>query len=306
LQLANEEGVVYTSCDGSRQAVIKKLVDDLDLWGLDLVMAGCMEMPVDRYIHPGRIISGPDRSPNYGYIAGMDGTKLNMELSVLANGINGSVTTSRLHGMQIPKLQDILLHYDFDAVWSNKLPIVDYLEGGEPEGSVFAVGYTDNKMQQEQLANLQQLGSGPYYVFHRPQSLGFIEAMECVMEAYFNGTARLQPQYGMKTNVFAYAKKYLEKGEVLDGPGGYKCYGQIENLEEKHFPGLPICLADGLKLKSSIPPDQRITLEDVDYDPDDLEFSLYFRSLQANPQKPIPPRKRVVEENLQYIIPVTW
>jgi predicted homoserine dehydrogenase-like protein len=43
LQMANEEGVVYTACDGSHQAAIKKLIDDIDLWGFNLVMAGAKQ-----------------------------------------------------------------------------------------------------------------------------------------------------------------------------------------------------------------------------------------------------------------------
>src|SRR5690606_23158691 len=49
LKLANEAGVVYTCADGDQPTAIKKLIDDIDLWGFDLVMAGNIKGYMDRY-----------------------------------------------------------------------------------------------------------------------------------------------------------------------------------------------------------------------------------------------------------------
>jgi predicted homoserine dehydrogenase-like protein len=81
--------------------------------------------------------------------------------------------------------------------------------------------------------------------------------------------------------------------------------GRLENLEDnKHYAGLPICLTPGLKLRSDVNAGSRITFDDVIYDSDDLAFSLYFRALQANTQKTILRKTKVVEDNVPYIIPV--
>ena len=119
--------------------------------------------------------------------------------------------------------------------------------------------------------------------------------MHCVAEAYLDGTARLQPAYGMRANVHTYAKRDLKAGERLDGMGGFNSYGLIENLSDNEKnPGLPILLNDNLILKRDILKDERIALEDVVFNPKDRAFDLYFQAMGRNINiKP-------VDSNLQY------
>jgi len=57
--------------------------------------------------------------------------------------------------------------------------------------------------------------------------------------------------------VFACAQRGLRAGEILDGIGGYCCYGLIENRpEESLADGLPICLSEGVVLKRDIAVDR--------------------------------------------------
>lgn len=286
LQRANEEGVVYTCADGDQPTAIKKLIDDIDLWGFDLVMAGNIKGYMDRYTNPTKIIPEADkRSLDHKMCSSYtDGTKLCVEMAVLANAINGKTAVPGMYGHKIAKANDIFKAYNFEEIWKDRVPVVDYLLGAEPKGGVFVIGYTENKFQQYTLEWFPpDMGPGPFYLFYRPYHLGHIEAMECIAEAYFEGTARLQPSYGMKTNVFAYAKTDLKKDDVIDGMGGYKSYGLIENLSDNvSSPGLPICISENVKLKRDIPKDGRIGLDDVAYDPNDMTFKLYFEALKVN------------------------
>jgi predicted homoserine dehydrogenase-like protein len=284
LQMAQREGVVYTCADGDQPTVIKKLIDDITLWGFDLVMAGNIKGFHDRYTNPTKIAPEADkRTLDHKMCSSYtDGSKLCVEMAVLANAINGRTAIPGMYGHRAAKVNDIFKLYDFDALWDGKAPLVDYLLGAEPKGGVFVVGHTKDKFQQYTLEWFPpDMGPGPYYVFYRPFHLGHMEAMQCIAEAYLDGTARLQPAYGMKTNVFTYAKKNLKAGEVLDGMGGYNSYGFIENIREQKTPGLPILLNDGLKLKRDIAQDERISLEDVEYNPSDPSFKLYGEALKA-------------------------
>jgi predicted homoserine dehydrogenase-like protein len=97
--------------------------------------------------------------------------------------------------------------------------------------------------------------------------------------------------YGMKTNVFTYAKKALPAGDRLDGAGGYQTYGAIENITGTDLGiGLPILLSGNLRLKRNIEKDQRINLEDVEYDAEDPAFILYRRAQLHNVISPLPPK----------------
>jgi predicted homoserine dehydrogenase-like protein len=106
----------------------------------------------------------------------------------------------------------------------------------------------------------------------------------------------------MKTNVFSYAKRDLKMGEKLDGRGGVNCYGLIENMEDTiDNPGLPILISNNLKLKRDIRKDERIGLNDVEYDPKEKAFNLYFEAsgiyVAATHQR----EARPVDETYQFV-----
>jgi predicted homoserine dehydrogenase-like protein len=91
----------------------------------------------------------------------------------------------------------------------------------------------------------------------------------------------LKPDYGLITNVFAYAKTNLREGTILDGPGGYCCYGKVENIKNNlAIPGLPIALASSSKLKRSLVQDEKIYLDDIEIDERSLVYQLFKKSVE--------------------------
>jgi predicted homoserine dehydrogenase-like protein len=283
LRAAQDEGVVYTCADGDQPTVIKRMIDDIELWGLDIVMAGNIKNYLDRYTDPLKIAPEADkRTLDHKMCSSYtDGTKLCVEMAVLANAINGKTATPGMFGHRMKHVNEIFNYINFDEVWDRKHPLVDYVLGSEPKGGVFVVAHTADKFQQYTFNWFPpDVGPGPYFIFSRPYHLGHIEAMHCVAEAYLDGTARLQPVYGMRTNVHTYAKRDLKEGDRLDGMGGFNSYGLIENLDAgQSNAGLPILLNDNLKIKRDIAKDQRIGLQDVEFDPNDKAFQLYFEAL---------------------------
>ena len=262
LRHAQEHGVVYTSTDGDQHGVIKRLVDDLRLWGLELVMAGNIKGFLDRAANPTTIVPEAvkrnyDPKQTAGYT---DGSKLNVEMALLANALGLSTRTPGMSGPRLEHVTQVLEHFDFDAIRGDG-PVVDYILGAEPNGGVFAVGYCDSAYQRSMLATLK-MGDGPYYVVYRPYHLCHIEAMMTVMQAA-RGVPLLQPVHGFRTNVYAYAKRDLRAGEHLDGVGGYCCYGLIENCDSSSPEGVPICLSDDMALVRDVRQGERLAWNDV-------------------------------------------
>ena len=236
--LAQTQGVVYTSCDGDQPAVLKRLIDEIEFMGFDLVMAGNIKGYLDRHANPTTIIPEADkRGLDYKMCTSYtDGTKLCVEMAVLANGLGLRTAVPGMYGPRANHVQDVFALFDFDALWKDRRPLVDYILGAEPTGGVFVIGYTDDEYQQNTLAWFPpKMGPGPFYLFYRPYHLGHFEAMASVAEVVLNGRAVLKPDFGFQTNVYAYAKRNLHKGEKLDGIGGYTCYGLIENLSLIHI-----------------------------------------------------------------------
>lgn len=283
LRLAQDNDVTYTSCDGDQHGVIKHLIDELQLWGFDLVMAGNIKGFLDRYSDPVKIIPEADlRRLDYKMAtAYTDGTKLCIEMALVANACGLAVTVPGMQGPRANDVHEVFTLFDFDAIWRSGQPVADYILGAEPNGGVFAIGHCDNSYQAAMLS-YYKMGNGPFYLFYRPYHLCHVEAMASIAGACLDGRSVLQPDCGLRTNVYAYAKRSLRAGERLDGVGGFTCYGLIDNsAPDQTNTGLPICLADDVTLRHDVPRDGDIHLEDINYDPGRLDFDLYFKTLGA-------------------------
>ena len=286
LQLAREKGVVYTSCDGDQPVSIARLVEDVRLWGFELVMAGNIKGFLDRYANPTSIIPEADkRYLDYQQCSAYtDGTKLCIEQALVANAMGLATAVPGMHGPRAAHVREVPALFDLRGMWERHGPVVDYVLGAEPKGGVFAVGYSDDDYQRRMLAWFPSLlGEGPFYVFYVPYHLCHVEAMKTVADVALDRRPLLQPTHGFRTNVYAYAKRGLRAGERLDGIGGYACYGLIENCGGNgDNPGLPICLADDVVLTRDIGKDEKILLSDVRYDSARADFAMYGKALQAS------------------------
>jgi predicted homoserine dehydrogenase-like protein len=287
MHLAEKNDVVYTSCDGDQPGVISRIIDDVRLWGFEVVMAGNIKGFMDRYSNPTKIIPEADkRGLDYKMCASYtDGTKLCVEMALVANAFNMRVAVPGMYGPRAQHILDVFKLFDFDRLYKDRQPLVDYVIGPEPKGGVFVIGYCDNKYQQSMLAWFpSRLGDGPYYVFRRPYHLIHVESMRCVAEAFLDHQSLLQPRSGFQTNVYCYAKRDLHEEEKLDGLGGYTCYGMIENCEDnRERQGFPICLAEDVTVKRDVRKDEKILMADVVYDPNRFDIKLYTMAMaQSN------------------------
>ncbi len=282
--IAAENMVVCTSCDGDQYGVMKHLVDDIVSWGFELVMVGNIKGFLDRYANPSTIIPEADkRNLDYRMCTSYtDGTKLNIEMAIIANAYGLATLVPGMHGYPMDRVQQVMNCYNFERLWDGRTPFVDYILGAEPGGGVFTVGYCDNPYQKDMLS-YYKMGNGPYYLFYRPYHLCHIEAMGTVFNAVLHNNCLLTPRCGLQTNVYAYAKRDLPAGFSLDGIGGYTCYGKIENCaENKTHAGIPVCLAEDMVLKRPVMRDERIGLEDVVFDSTRADWRLYEKTLEQS------------------------
>jgi len=281
MDLAHRHGLVYTSCDGDQHGVIRHLVNDLELWGFELAMAGNIKGFLDRYSDPTKIIPEADlRNLEYKMAtAYTDGTKLNIEMALVANALNLRTRIPGMTGPPAGSVRDVFQLFDFASIRAEGSPCVDYILGAEPGGGVYAIGFCEHAYQRSMM-EYYKMGPGPFYLFYRPYHLCHVEAMECIVEAVVDGCSLLEPVYGFRTNVFAYAKRHLKAGEKLDGIGGYACYGLIDNCNGGH-PGLPICLAEDVVLRHDIARDSPVLLTDVELPVSRSDFDLYRCALGA-------------------------
>lgn len=288
-QVAAENDTVCSSIDGDQYGVIAHLIDDMKMWGFQLVLAGNIKGFLNRNANPTNIIAEADKR-NLDYrmcVAYTDGTKLNIEMALIANAYELRCDIPGMNGLRAAHVGDALRSYDLNA-FKNDGAVVDYIVGAEPGGGVFAIGYHQHPYQQYML-NYYKMGTGPYYLFYRPYHLCHVESTESVARAYLDREALLHPSAGYHTEVYAYAKHNLKMGEYLDGLGGYTCYGQIDNSRgDWRSEGIPICLSDKLRLTRSVNEGQLVSLQDVEWDPNNELFQLYAKSREAGRRVSLP------------------
>jgi predicted homoserine dehydrogenase-like protein len=290
LRVAREHERVYTSCDGDQPGCLARLIDEVRLWGFELVMAGNIKGFLDRYADPTTILPEAEkRSLDPKMCAGFtDGTKLCVEMALVANGYDLVTLTPGMNGPRCSRVQEALELFDLPAIRDSGHAVVEYVLGARPFGGVFVIGYCDDPYQVRSFSWMPaEVGKGPFFVFDRPYHLVHIEAMRCVAEAFLDREPLLQPRAGLKTDVYAYAKRPLRRGEKLDGVGGYCCYGLIENRERSgaftgRRAGLPICLSEGVTMARDVAQDDKIYLDDVLYDPDRPDFAMYRLAAEAD------------------------
>ena len=281
--LAARQGVVVTSCDGDQHGVLKNLIDDMNLWGFETVMAGNIKGYLDRYADPVMIAPEADkRRLDYKMCtAYTDGTKLCIEMALIANALGLNTPRPGMTGPRAEHVDEVLNLFDFEALWADRQGVVDYILGARPGGGVYAVGYHDQPFQSFMM-NYYKMGDGPFYVFYRPYHLCHVESIASIVMPALADKALLTPAYGIQTDTFAYAKKDLAAGEMLDGIGGHACYGLIENVADAAaHPGLQICLAEDLRMARPVKKDQPILLTDVVVDPTRDDFRLRRLAVEA-------------------------
>jgi predicted homoserine dehydrogenase-like protein len=191
-----------------------------------------------------------------------DGTKLAMEQAVIANGTGHGVAKRNMYGPVCDHVQDALNIFPLEK-FRTQDGVVDYVLGAEPGPGVFVVGYNDNEILR-QYGTVFKMGEGPFYVFYVPYHLPHLEAPLTAARALLFNDSAISPKGAPVCEVAAVAKRNLRAGEVLDGIGGFTCYGIIDNVEDTREDDLlPMGIAEGCKLKHSVDKDTAITYSDV-------------------------------------------
>lgn len=268
---ARKQGVVVTSDAGDQHGVLMRMIDEIEMWGFDIVQAGNIKGFLDRYAtaESKREIAKKLHLNLIQCVAYTDGTKLNIEMALIANAAN---LTPFVPGMEGPRAQDVteaLNSFDFDAYQGQGR--VDYLLGAKPGGGVYVIGKCDDEFQAQYLNYYKVQNKFPYYLFYRPYHLCHLETTRAIALAALYNKAVLTPQYGRLTDCFTYAKQSLPANtEIQHGIGGDEMYGMIRETRladtENHLP-IGLLTAEGQakpRLLRAVEKDQPILITDVE------------------------------------------
>ena len=262
---ADKAGVVITTSDGDQPGVIMNLYRYVDTIGFKPVLAGNMKGLQDPYRTPEtqkgyaeKYKQKPKMVTSFA-----DGTKISMEMAVVANATGLRAGKRGMYGPQCDHVNNAVNLFPVNEMLNGGL--VDYVLGAEPAPGVFIIGYNEDPIQQQYL-NYYKMGNGPFYVFYTPYHLCHLETPLTVARAVLLKDATGCPIGPPVCDVITIAKCDLKAGTVLDGMGGFTCYGMIENIDvsrPEHL--LPIGMSEGCRLKTSVKKDEPVTFEQVEF-----------------------------------------
>lgn len=261
---AERSGVVITQTDGDEPATAMSLIRVVRGLGLRAVAAGNVKGFYDPYRNPATqrsfaetVGQSPQMVASYA-----DGTKLALEMTVLANATGFGVARRGMVGYRCNHVRELATLLDPATLLAT--PVVDFTIGAEPGSGVFVVVHEDDAEARRYLQYFK-LGEGPLYVFYTPYHLPHLEVGLTAARAALFGDAATSPTGAPVCEAVAVAKRDLRAGDVLDGPGGYTAYGLVESadasLEEEL---LPIGLAGGRRLARDVARDQPISFGDLE------------------------------------------
>lgn len=271
---ADRAGVVYAQADGDQPAKLMNLAREVESLGFKPVLLGNIKSLIDARRTPATqkaFAEAHFQRPKM-ITSFADGTKIAMEMASLANAAGFKVGKRGMYGPGCKRVEEAPGLFNLDELLNGG--IVDYILGAEPSFGVFVLGYSDHPIKQRYM-DIYKMGKGPLYTFYAPFHLSPLEAPHSVARAVLFGDAALAPKAGLTTEVITLAKRDLKAGEVLDGIGGYTCYGTIDNYEVSVKENLlPMGLSDGCVLKHDVPMDHVLTYDDVTLPPNRLADTL--------------------------------
>jgi predicted homoserine dehydrogenase-like protein len=264
---ADRAGVVLTNTDGDQPGVVMNLLRFVRTIGVRPVMAGNIKGLHDPYRTPEtqRGFAEAHGQDTKMITSFADGTKLSMEMVVVANATGFGVGRRGMYGPRCRHVNDATGLFSLEDLLGRgpEGGLVDYVLGAEPGPGVFVLGYDPDPARAAYMKYLK-MGDGPLYVFYTPYHLPHLEVPISAARAVLFGDAAITPLGAPVCEVLTVAKRDLEAGETLDGIGGFTAYGVIENADVARGEAfLPMGLADGCTLKVDVPKDRAVAFGDV-------------------------------------------
>ena len=261
---ADKAGVIYSQANGDQPGILLNLMREVKGLGFKPIMAGNIKSLLDvrRTPETQKAFAEAHFQRPTMITSFADGTKISIEMATVSNATGFKVGKRGMYGPSCERVEDAYNHFSTKEMLNGGL--VDYVLGAEPSFGVFVLGYSKNPILKRYMG-AYKMGDGPVYTFYRPYHLSPLEAPMSVARACIFKDVVLAPIGGPVADVISIAKRDLKKGEILDGVGGFTCYGTIDNYETTRKENLlPIGLSEGGKLVRDIAMDTPITFDDVE------------------------------------------
>ncbi len=190
-----------------------------------------------------------------------DGTKLQIEQALVANGLGADIAQRGMLGPQDLTLDEAGALLGAEATRLGT-PLSDYVLNRKLPAGVFVT--CEHPTERPQVLRYLKLGDGPYYTLLRPYHLCHLELPRTLRRVIAGGGVLLNNSAQPKINVVAVAKKDLPAGTLIEAAiGSVELRGETVRITE--LPDAPpIGLLSGARLRHSVAAGQTLMTSDVD------------------------------------------
>ena len=195
-----------------------------------------------------------------------DGTKMQMEQVLVANGLGAELACRGMMGPQTLPLEVAGAELGRKAKQLGT-PISDYVLNRNLPAGVFVVA--EHPYERPSVLRYLKLGEGPFYTLMRPYHLCHLEMVKTLRRTVLGRPPLLNNGTLPQVTVAAVAKRDLPAGHWMGrGAGGYDVRGEAVMVREAED-AVPMGLLDGVRVVRRLEKGQTLTWGDVEI-PDSL------------------------------------
>jgi predicted homoserine dehydrogenase-like protein len=256
-----------SEAEGDQPGSIAALAEDAAQMGFDVLVYGNLKGFLNHHPSESEMAYwGQKQGISLAQVTAFtDGTKLQMEQALVANGSGATLLRRGMAGLSGPDRLEAAQELGRLATGLGR-PVADYLIGsGYPPG-VFLVAGTDR--QEAEALRYMKMGPGPCYVLERPFHFCALEIPKTIRRAFRGEPPLLNNGRKPAINVLAVAKRDLRAGErIARGMGGFDLRGEAAMAAD--FPGhVPIGAVFDAMLARDVPAGESLRWDDIEL-PDD-------------------------------------
>lgn len=190
-----------------------------------------------------------------------DGTKIQIEQTLVANGLGATIAQRGLLGVESVDYQDGAKELARQADASG-LKISDYVLSPKSPAGVFIAARHDQ--EQTPFLSYYKLGEGPYYVLTRPFHICHMEISKTIRQVLDGGGVLINNGENPQVSVATVAKRRLVPGEVIKrGVGSFSVRGEAVKTSEYNG-HVPIGLVFDVVLKKFVEPGEVVSFDDIE------------------------------------------
>lgn len=252
-----------TEAEGDQPGCLAALKEETEIMGFEPLVYGNIKgfLNHNPTLEDMKVWSQKNGTSLTQTIAFTDGTKVQIEQALVANGLNATIIKRGLMGIQDDELKSGAERLALMAE-EERTSISDYILSRKLPAGVFIVGKHKPELKND--LRYLKMGEGPYYTLLRPYHLVYFEVEKTLERVLKGDSVLLNNGPAPIASVAGVAKRPLLRGEKIDkATGSFLARGEAVKITDTPD-HVPIGLLQDVRIVRSVEPGDIITFADIE------------------------------------------